>query len=234
MAKKPPTKPLTARQSTILFGSAPVLSSEQLTEYETSLTAFNDCIKPRDFVEQMLVKDLADVTWEIKRYRSHKTMVIEREHLRHQEMETKRRQYERKMQLEWRKERQAAKEAEQGEKAKQPEHASAPTTQSERALELEAVVYEGVSDVDEILLEPADEIDHAKALQSGIDYYERLDRLETVAWARRDDVLRQMEFYRQGLGSVSRRASDEIIDGEFSHSEAPPITGPNPDNGDVE
>jgi hypothetical protein len=152
-------------------------------------------------------------------------------------METKRRNYERKLQLERaerRRESQAAKEAEQGEKAKQPEHASAPLTQSERALELEAVVYEGVSDVDEILLEPADEMDHAKALQSGIDYYERLDRLEAVAWARRDDVLRQMEFYRQGLGSVSRRASDEIIDGEFSLSEAPSIAGPNPNDGDVE
>ena len=46
--------------------------------------------------------------------------------------------------------------------------------------------------------------------------------------ARREDVLKQLDFYRQGLGRHLRRVSDEIIEGEFSETqqEAPSITGP--------
>jgi len=53
-------------------------------------------------------------------------------------------------------------------------------------------------------------------------------RLYGVAMARRQDVLKQLDFYRQGLGHHLRRVSDDIIDGEFSETrqEAPSITGP--------
>ena len=46
--------------------------------------------------------------------------------------------------------------------------------------------------------------------------------------ARREDVLRQLDFYRQGLGHHLRQVSDDIIDGEFSETEreSPPIAGP--------
>jgi hypothetical protein len=220
MTKNTQTKSLTPAKYTKLFGSAPVLSSEHSSEYEALLMHLDKCLQPRDFIEHMYLKDLADLTWEVKRYLSHKPLVIEREYLLHQEMEAKRRQKARRLQRD-------IAENMKAQKAKQAEQASGATSQCERAFELEAVVEEAVADVDEILLEPADEIDHAKALQSGIDYYERLDHLETVARARRDNVFRQIEFYRQGLGSLARRASDEIIDAEFSETrhEAPLITG---------
>src|SRR5262245_59393872 len=203
-------KALTPAKYTKLFGSAPVLTSEHLSEYETMLMALQECIKPQDFILQMYVKDLADVTWEIRRYELHKTLVIEREHQRQQEIETKRRQQARRLQDE-RAERirqRKEKEAEQADQAKQTEHATDAQTQWERAVELDAAVSEAPADIHEILHEPADEIDHAKALQSGIDYYERLDRLVSVARARRDGILQQIDFYSQGLGLVSRRASD--------------------------
>jgi len=49
-----------------------------------------------------------------------------------------------------------------------------------------------------------------------------------VARKRREGLLNQLEFYRQGLGSVARRVSDDIIEGEFTETkhEAPAITGP--------
>ena len=37
--------------------------------------------------------------------------------------------------------------------------------------------------------------------------------------ARREDVLRQLDLYRQGLGRHLRQVSDDIIDGEFSETE---------------
>ena len=150
-------------------------------------------------------------------------------------MEAKRLQNARKLRREIAERPKASKtkDAEQVGEAKQADQASDTASQAERALELETVVEEVVADVDEILCEPADEIDHAKALQSGINYYERLDRLETVARARRDNLLWEIDFYRQGWGPHLRRASDEIIDAEFSKTEqeAPSITGP--DDGGV-
>src|SRR5215475_1118275 len=75
----------------------PVLSSEDLKTYYAIMARLLECFKPRDFVEQMLVKDLTDSIWEIDRYSRHKTMVIEREHERHLEIQAKRRQKELKM-----------------------------------------------------------------------------------------------------------------------------------------
>jgi hypothetical protein len=210
----------------------PVLTSEDLKTYYAIMARLLECFKPRDFVEQMLVKDLTDAIWEIDRYSHHKAMLIEREHERHLEIQAKRRQEERKRKADIAErvaERaKAAEQAGDSKEAEPGEQAGAPTSQFERWVELEAVIEGSISDVDDILTAPADELDHAKALQSGIDYFERLDRLMRVQVARRNDVLEQIEFYRQGLGRHLRQISDDIIDGEFSETkhEAPSLAGP--------
>jgi hypothetical protein len=210
----------------------PVLSSEDHKAYYTIMTRFLESLKPRDFVELIFVKDLTDSTWEMMRYSSHKTLVIEREHQRHVEIQAKRRQEERKKKAaiaervaEMAK---AAEQAGETKEAKPGEQASAPTSQYERWLELEGVIDGGISDVDEIVDGPADELDHAEALEAGIEYFEQLDRLMRVQVARRNDVIEQIEFYRRGLGQHLRQISDDIIDGEFSETrhEAPSIAGP--------
>ena len=223
-----------------LFGPPPVLSSEDPKAYDTIMTRFIECLEPRDFIEQMFVKDLTESTWDIMRYSLHKTLVIE---LEHRSLEEKRRQLEEKRRekarrlkadiaerVEARKAKEAAKTGET-KQAEQADQAGAPTTQFERKLELEWVIDGSISDVDEIVQAPAEELDHAKALQSGIDYFEQLDRLHSVAIARRNDTLRQIDFYRQGLGQQLRRVSDEIIDAEFSETkhEAPSLAGPGGD-----
>jgi hypothetical protein len=223
--------------------AAPVLTSENLHTYYTIMASFLECFQPRDFMERMFVKDLTDSTWEIMRYSNHKTMVIEREHERHLEKEKKRRQEERRKKAadaEWDKRAKAviaeldakrakAAEAQSETKEDEPgEQAGAPTSQYERWLELEKVIDGGISDVDEIVEGPADDLDHAKALQSGIEYFQQLDRLMSVQVDRRNEVIEQIEFYRHGLGQHLRQISDDIIDGEFSETKeaAPSIAGP--------
>jgi hypothetical protein len=236
----------------------PVLSSEDHNAYYTIMARFLESVKPRDFVELIFVQDLTDSTWEIMRYSQHKTLVIEREHQRHLEIEAERRQAERQKKAasaywdakgdevlaEWSAKRtkaaEQAGETEEGEpgvrakaaeqvgetKEGEPgEQAGAPTTQYERWLELEEVIDGGISDVDEIVDGPADELDHAEALEAGIEYFEQLDRLARVQQARRNDALVQIEFYRRGLGQHLRQMSDDIIEGEYRH-EAPSIAGP--------
>src|SRR5262249_30399130 len=120
----------------------PVLSSEDLKTYCTIMERFLECLKPRDFVEQMFVKDLTDATWEIMRYSRHKTMVIEREHERHLEIQAKRRREERKRKAaiaEAIRAKAAAKQAGETKAAESGEQAGAPTSQYERWLELDEV-----------------------------------------------------------------------------------------------
>src|SRR5262245_13463081 len=185
----------------------PVLTSEDLKAYYTIMTRFLEWLQPRDFVEQIFVKDLTDSTWEIMRYSNHKTLVIEREHERHLEIEAKRRQKEKKRKADIAEAVRAKAAERETKEAKPDEQAGAPTSQYERWVEHEEVIDGHISDVDEILTSPADELDHAKALQSGIDYFQQLDRLTSVQVARRNDVIEQIEFYRRGLGRDLRRVS---------------------------
>jgi hypothetical protein len=73
-------------------------------------------------------------------------------------------------------------------------------------------------EVEAILRQSPTELDHADALERGIDYAERLDKLLNAATARRDDVLEQLDRYRDGLGRYLRAVSDEIIDGDGGNS----------------
>jgi hypothetical protein len=72
-------------------------------------------------------------------------------------------------------------------------------------------------EVEAILRQSPTELDHAEALEHGIDYAERLDKMLNAATARRDDVLEQLDR-REGLGRYLRGVSDEIIDGDCSNS----------------
>jgi hypothetical protein len=60
-----------------LLGPAPVLSSESRKAYDAILSGLMEAVKPNDFVLEMLVTDLADWTWEIKRYKRYKVLLAE-------------------------------------------------------------------------------------------------------------------------------------------------------------
>jgi hypothetical protein len=204
------------------------LSSEDAKAYDAMLARILESLKASDFIEQMLGKDLTDATWEMKRYSRHKALVVERQIDEEQEMEEEAEEAEQPDEPAPESEPadKSAVEDEQIEQAEDVKPAGAPTTQFERMLELEDAV-ESAACAD-IFAGPVDELEYAAALEASIQYYERLDRLYGVAMARREDVLKQLDFYRQGLGHHLRRVSDDIIEGEFSETqvEAPSIAGP--------
>jgi hypothetical protein len=195
-----------------LFGPPPVLSSEDSNAYDAVMVRFVESIKPKDFIEQMFIKDLTDLTWEIKRYSRHKALLIKRQCDALFEDVEQDEDAEQDQQT----------EKEQTEQDEQTQQADSPT-QYERKLELEEAFDSAVPDVDEIVTSTPEELLQAAALESGINYYERLDRLIGVAMARRKDVLEQIDLYRVGLGERLRRVSDEIIDAEFSEAELPSL-----------
>lgn len=180
-----------------LLGPPPVLSTENAKAYDEIMARFIQCHEPRDFMEQMFIKQLTDFTWEIIRYTRHKPLAIERKFQDVQKFQAKR-----------------AKAAAQN-RARQVGPNGPARTDVERMLQLEDVVDSAVEDVDEILMRPPIELDHARAFEGAIAYYQRLDQLLNTAVARRNDVLDQLERYRCGLGRRLRKISDEIIDTEF-------------------
>jgi hypothetical protein len=217
-----------------LFGPPPVLSSEDAKAYDAMWARILESLKPNDFIEQMFGKDLTDATWEMKRYSRHKILVVERQIRDQQEMEETE-EAEEADQLEESAVEEKSERAdppagagEQTEQVEEVKQAGAQTTQFERMLELAEVVDTVIPDCDNIIAGPVDELEYAAALESNINYYVRLDALYHDAMARREDVLKQLDFYRQGLGRHLGHVTDDIIDGEFSETkqEAPSIAGP--------
>src|SRR5262245_43315705 len=63
---------------TELFGPPPVLSTEDIEAYNKIMAEFIELFRPTDTLEQSFIKDLTDATWEMRRYRRHKDLAIQR------------------------------------------------------------------------------------------------------------------------------------------------------------
>ena len=73
------------------LGPAPVLTSESIEAYDAVVARLMECFKPEDFMLQLLVKDLADATWECLRYAQHKSLAIDRKFRQQLEVRAKKR-----------------------------------------------------------------------------------------------------------------------------------------------
>lgn len=184
-----------------LLGPPPVLASESLKDYNATLNGLMEAVKPDDFVLEILVTEHADWTWEIKRYKRHKTLVVERKRLG-----------------------QLRDQEDLIERIREGVAAKGEMNEAEKAQE-DAVAAEHAA-IRHMLAHP-DELDQFDALKSGNPYYDQLDRMQARAIAQRDNVLAQIELYRQGLAQRARQASDEIIEAEFqpANDEVLLITG---------
>src|SRR6202048_425986 len=61
-----------------LCGPPPVLSTESVEAYNTMLLRLIESIWPKDFIERLFCRHIADSTWEIIRYTRHKMLLMER------------------------------------------------------------------------------------------------------------------------------------------------------------
>jgi hypothetical protein len=169
-----------------LCGPPPVLSTESGEAYNTMLLRLIESVQPKDFIERLFCKHIADCTWEIIRYTRHKTLLIERKHRQVLDCRA-----------------QHIKAVARNKQAPKPaEEKREPPTDAMRA---------SLKELEAITLQSPTELDHADALERGIEYAERLDKLLNAATARRDDVLAQLERYRDGL-SARQFGSAEVID----------------------
>ena len=158
-----------------LCGRFPVLSSENRQHYEELLISLLEHHRPRNFLGERLVKYLADEEWEIARYKRHKILLMER-------------RFRARLAFQAYREK-ASKEDKAALAKKLAEQPRGQFVLPEEALE-------GVmAEVDAILLRPAEELEHARALEVGIVYFEHLDRLLNAAIVRRNAILAEIDRY---------------------------------------
>jgi hypothetical protein len=157
-----------------LSGRFPVLSSENRQHYEELLICLLEHYRPRNYLGDRLIKYLADEEWEISRYKRHKILLIERRF---------------RARLAFQAYREKAAKEDKAALANKPAEHRGQFVLPEEALD--GVVAE----VDAMLLRPAEELEHARALEVGIVYFEHLDRLLNTAIVRRNAILAEIDRY---------------------------------------
>jgi hypothetical protein len=177
-----------------LFGPTPVLSSENIGSYQQVMAQFLEDFAPRDFIEELLIKELADSTWEAARYARYKTLLMERRF---------------RDRLEYQARRGNATAQSKVALAEKP-----PVQNGWLSIDPDDVLDELLEEVDAILLKPAAELDHFHAVEVGLVYYEHLDNLFAAAVARRNNALNRIERYRAGFSHSLRQVSDKIIEAQ--------------------
>lgn len=206
-----------------LLGRPIILSTESLEAYEAMLVGFMKSLAPRNFLEQMMIRNLVDAMWDIQRYQRHKTISIERRFQEYKAHAQKRQKTidERKASI-----------------AKGLADAARVASEVDRAELLEGVVDASVSEVDNICDEWPTDVDQSRALEAGLEVQERIDRLLNDAYVRRRRGLEDLEHYRAGLGRYAEEIA-QIVEGEFEETrrltadrEVPlaPLTGGEPDD----
>ena len=205
-----------------MLGPPPVWSTENAESYYKMLNQMLACLGARDFLEQLLIRDVAVITWEIVRLVRQKVLAVERKFRQHLELQAQKAKAEKE-----RREILARSFVEKGTK---------PRSVAEQAVGLVEFVEQTTEEVAAILRRTPEEIDLARALEAGFDYYERLDRRIDDLMDRRKELLEQLGWYRSDLGQAAQRVSDQIIDAEFSEAKpadlatAPPLA---PSGGDA-
>jgi hypothetical protein len=174
----------------VAIAPAPLLPGEKETNYTDVALQIVRAAKPRDAIEEFLVRDVVDLTWEILRLRRVKAgslrasmgvgvrLVLVGVGGDHSEAG--------KLGNSW-----------------------AAGNDSARN-KVDVILNKAGLTIDEVT---------ARTLENKLDSFERLDRLLASAEARRNNALREIDRHRDALGGGVRRSIEEIEDAEFQDVE---------------
>jgi hypothetical protein len=196
-----------------IWGPPPLLRHEDPETYEKLARQISHDAAPTDVIDWLAVKDILDLTWDIRRLRRFKAMLIEIE-----------------------REDKLADETQDAEEAEDPEEEEADEDQYADQTEVadetedagEAQDADETEDADEAqdANQGQDETQRVDELRSyyeteqgetrlfleNLDYWERIDNLVAAAEMRRAVVLREIERRRAGFADRLRKASNDIIE----------------------
>src|SRR5271166_376781 len=179
---------------------APLLPGEQEADYLALIARIVAVAQPRDAIEELLTRDVIDLSWEILRLRRLKAGLlrasvgggVERVIRSLGYNDRKGYGYSREVGASW-----AA-----GEKRAHDEVA--------------AVLQKAQLSIEDVM---------AETLESKIDSFERFDRMLASSEARRNNALREIDRHREALGAAARQAINEIEDAQFRDVETGAVNG---------
>jgi hypothetical protein len=182
----------------VAIAPAPVLPGENRSLYTEMAERIVKETQPKDSIEEFLVRDVVDLTWEVLRMRRLKVGILrasmangvrnvldEIGHARHAPLGAI--GYNRKLGERWA----------SGDKSARKE--------------VDAALTKAELTIDEVT---------AKTAEEKIDTLERLDRMLASAEARRNNALHEIERHREALGTAAKDVIDEIEDAEFREVES--------------
>ncbi len=180
-----PAQPIETAEDRNFLGPAALIEGETASAYDKLYAAARSAIKPKDCIDEILVRDVVDLALEVARLRRTKANLVKARMPRG--METVLRNVcdldrAEKLARQW-----AAGEREGTSKVKR--------YLASMGLDLEAVAGE--------------------AMCADIRDIEAIDRMTMSAEQRRNLALREIEHRRWGLGAALRRTSDDIIEGRY-------------------
>jgi hypothetical protein len=173
-------------EQTSPFGPPPLIEGEDAAVYGDFLAGISAVVKPKDFLEEIWTRDVVDLTWEILRMRRLKAALV-----------TSALSIGLKELL-------AA--------------ALADEARVENILKRWAARDRGaINEIDKLLASRGLTMEGvaARTLAANIDAVERIDRMVMSAEGRRNIALRELERHRSAVAEALRRATDDVVDGEF-------------------
>jgi hypothetical protein len=179
----------------VAIAPAPVLPGENQSLYDQMARRIEKEAKPKDSIEELLIRDLIDLAWEVLRLRRLKVGILRAsmaigvkmvlDELGHSPL----------------------LEFDRNQKLGQRWAAGDESVRTEVSAALKSA---GLT-IDDVT---------AKTAEEKIDTLERLDRMLASAEARRNNALREIDRHREALGGAARGAIDEIKDAEFREVES--------------
>ena len=182
-----------------MLGNPPLLATEDPNHYEALLTELAREVRPSDFIEWLWVKDIADLTWDIFRYRRIKASYVDgrfRSALVQQLNGALQRAHPDKSALSFDLDRILDK----ANKLANDFIANANTKEKrDKWLKAHGVNAESIT---------------ATSFDAAVDKLEAIERMLASVEYRRNNALHEIERRRNALGRALRQTSDQIIEGE--------------------
>jgi hypothetical protein len=177
--------PATTVDRSAVLAAPPLVEGEDPKLYGEFAARVLRAVKPKDFIEELLVQDVIDLSWDIKRMRLHKAALLsawswrgveQLAVLEFDEVEA------RTLAHDW-----AASYSEDMDAVKE-------------MLDHRALPYEALA---------------ALAWADKIDVMAQIECIIANAERRRNEALREIERHRSALAAAVRHATDDVVDAEF-------------------
>jgi hypothetical protein len=175
---------------------APLLMGEQEADYVGIARRIVQASRPRDALEEFLLRDVIDLTWEILRLRRVKAGLIKGSMNLgvHKVLIAVGRSYP---------------------EADRFSHNWAAGDKRTRQ-EFDGILSKAGLTIEEVI---------ARTFGAAIDTSEQVDRMSASAEARRNNALREIDRHRETVGAAARKAIDEVEDVEFRDVETGEVGG---------